>query len=250
MFKEYQDIFDRRGGMYHQAMMKYPLARQQEFEQVIQLSDLQDDQIICDVPSGGCYLKNFIQQKVKLFSVETSEQFLRCSQPSEENNTLLCQDLGHISLMDETIDRAISLAGSHHLENRPAFYQDVRRILKPGGIFCLADVCKGSGVDGFLNTFVDQHNSMGHEGDFLDDTTQLELRQAGFDVPLSQVMAYHWHFQTIAAMVDGCRLLFGIDQASHDQILGAISDYLGYQATHEGCLMNWELYFFQAVKPN
>ncbi|MDX2211979.1 MAG: class I SAM-dependent methyltransferase [Oculatellaceae cyanobacterium bins.114] len=250
MFETYTDIFNLRGIQYHQAMVEYPNARREEFENAIHIAKLEDGNVVCDVPSGGCYLKNFVHKSVKLFSVETSSEFIKQSKKQENNIPLLCQDVSNISLMSESIDRVISLAGSHHLPSKPNFYQEVHRLLKQDGIFCLADVREGSGVAGFLNIFVDQHNSMGHKGEFLNQTTQRELEGVGFQVAYAEPIQYHWRFSHINDMVRYCKLLFGIDQATDAQILEGINTYLGYTATAQECWMNWELYFFQAVKCN
>lgn len=248
MFQSYTDIFNLRGMQYHQAMVEYPDARREEFEQAICIANLEDGNLVCDVPSGGCYLNNFIDKSVKLFSVETSVEFIKQSEQQENNISLLCEDVTNISLLSETIDRAISLAGSHHLSSKPAFYQEIYRLLRQNGIFCLADVREGSGVAGFLNTFLDQHNSMGHKGEFLNQATQQELETVGFQVTYAEPIRYHWRFNHIDDMIRYCKLLFGIDQATDTQILDGINTYLGYSNTAQGCLMNWELYFFQGVK--
>lgn len=48
MFKSYPDIFNQRGTLYHQVMLKYPLARVEEFNQIVSLSDLEDHSILFD----------------------------------------------------------------------------------------------------------------------------------------------------------------------------------------------------------
>ena len=249
MFDTYQNVFNQRGQLYHQAMMKYPLARQAEFDLAIQWAKLSAGQTICDIPSGGCYLSDFIPCQVKLFSVETSTEFMRCAQSCADETTLLCEDLGQLTLLSNQMDHVISLAGSHHLADKASFYQEVHRILKPAGLFCLADVRKGSGVDGFLNTFVDQHSSMGHQGDFLTEATAETLSKAGFEVIRSEPVTFRWKFATEVEMADCCRLLFGIDQANETDILNGIRQNLGYEIIGSECFLNWELYFFQAAKP-
>ncbi|HEY9648986.1 MAG TPA: methyltransferase domain-containing protein [Chroococcidiopsis sp.] len=244
----YTDIFNIRGLHYHQAMLDYPEARREEFEHAIRIADLEDGQVVCDVPSGGCYLSNFIYKSVKLFSVETSVEFVQRSQPHANNTSLLCEDISAIPLIAGTVDRVISLAGSHHLPSKPAFYREAHRLLSEKGIFCLADVRAGSGVADFLNIFVDRHNSMGHNGDFLTSATQQELEAAGFQVVGAAPICYHWHFESVDAMTRFCTLLFGLDQADPAQVLDGITTYLGYTESPQGCLMNWELYFFKAVK--
>ncbi|MBD2464469.1 methyltransferase domain-containing protein [Oscillatoria sp. FACHB-1407] len=248
MFETYTDIFNLRGMQYHQAIVEYPDARREEFEHTIQAAQLEDGHVVCDVPSGGCYLKQFIRKSVKLFSVETSSAFVKQSQAQENNIPLLCEDVSHIPLISGTIDRAISLAGSHHLPSKPALYQEVHRLLKPNGIFCLADVREGSGVAEFLNIFVDHHNSAGHKGEFLNSATQAELEAVGFHVTYAEPIRYYWRFSQIDDMIRYCKLLFGIDQATDAQILDGIGYYLGFSANSQECLMNWELYFFQGMK--
>ena len=251
MFDTYKDIFNQRGRSYHEAMMRYPGARREEFEWIMRYADLSDNLRLCDVPSGGCYLQEWLPPGIELVSVETSSEFIQCAEaPANGRNTIVvCEDLGDIPLESESVARAISLAGAHHLEDRPAFYREVERILQGQGIFALADVEAGSGVDTFLNTFVDQHNSMGHKGDFLGGDTARELEAAGLEVSKYEPIDYYWRFEQRDQMVDFCRLLFWIDQATDEQVLKAIEDHLGYEESAGQCCMRWGLYFFQAVKP-
>jgi len=252
MYETYKDIFNKRGRSYHAAMLRYPAARREEFEWAIRFAELTDGVRLCDVPSGGCYLENWLPRTIELVSVETSSEFIECADtPADSSNTIVfCEDLGDIPLEPCSFERALSLAGSHHLENRPAFYGEVQRILQPGGIFALADVEEGSGADGFLNTFVDQHNSMGHKGDFLRPGAVQELEAAGFQVLRHEPIDYHWRFEARDHMVEFCRLLFCIDRASDEQLLQAIEHYLGYQRLDGQYSMRWSLYFFQAQKPH
>ncbi len=251
MFDTYRDIFNQRGRSYHAAMERYPLARREEFEWAIRYAGLSAGQRLCDVPSGGCYLQQWLPDDIDLVSIETSTEFIECARSNiNDNNTILvCEDLGDIPIESGSADRALSLAGSHHLDDRPAFYREVQRILKPGGLFALADVEEGSGADGFLNVFVDRYNSMGHKGDFLRPAAVQELELAGFEVLAHEPRDYWWRFDRQEQMVEFCRLLFCIDQATDEQILRAIEDYLGYRLLDSQCCMRWSLYFFQASKP-
>lgn len=248
MFKNYQDIFDERGNNYHRAMIEYPLARKEEFDHVVELSEINDGQVICDIPSGGGYLNQFIDNQVKIISVETSQQFIKNLKSQKNHISVFWQDMSHIPLDTESIDRTISLAGLHHLENKNIFYQEVYRILKKGGIFCLADVKDKSGVAKFLNIFVDQNSSMGHQGDFLNDSTKYELEASNFTILYDSTIEFYWKFNTQKNMVDFCKLLFGIDQATDLQILEGIEQYLGYKIIEEKYYMNWELYFLKLLK--
>jgi SAM-dependent methyltransferase len=248
MFPSYKEIFDRRGRAYHQAMQTYPTARHAEFAQIIQLANLQDGQLICDVPSGGCYLSRFIQASVTLVSIETSGTFVQQLQAPEQTSLMFCEDLEALPLDSETCDRVICLAGVHHLPNQASFYREIYRILKPGGLFCLGDVREGSGVADFLNIFVHHYSLFGHQGIFLTPKTAEDLTAIGFQVDQAIVKAFPWTFPDVKAMVQFCQLLFGIDRATEAEILEHIEKYLGYSMTDHQCCLNWELFFWKAVK--
>jgi SAM-dependent methyltransferase len=245
----YSDIFNVRGVDYHQAMVTDPNARRTEFETVVQLAELNEDQLIYDVPSGGCYLKNFIHKPIQLISVESAAEFIKQTEHSDYRDVVTCENLLNIPLASEQADRVISLAGTHHLTNQTAFYHEIYRLLRPGGIFCLADVRKGSGVAKFLNIFVDQYSSTGHQGIFLSASTQQELEAAGFKIAFAQPLTYYWRFRSVERMTHYCQLLFGIDRATQAQIRDNISRYLGYSVHQDNtCFLNWELYFWKATK--
>jgi len=248
MFESYADIFDQRGQRYHQAMVDYPLARQAEFAVVLDLLDLSAHSILCDAPSGGGYLRNFISVPgVKLYSVETSAAFAQEVADFEDNTTLLCKTIADLPLTNDSVDRVVSLAGLHHVNPQIDFYREAQRILAPHGILVVADVQAGSEVDRFLNDFVDQHSTMGHQGLFLGKHTLSQLEACGFEIVSSQVQSYTWQFPHPAAMAQYCQMLFGIDKADAVAILAGIQTCVGYKITDTGCQMNWELLCIKAI---
>jgi len=248
MFDRYKDIFNQRGALYHQAMLECPMARREEFTHVINLADLSDGMVVADIPSGGCYLLPFIEQNIDLIAVETSDVFNRQAETLDNTRTIVCQDLCAMTLTSGSLDRVISLAGAHHLSNQQLFFSEVYRLLKTNGIFALADVRFGSGVARFLNTFVDQHNSMGHHGDFLSLKTREQLENSGFEVTRMETIDFNWNFKSEVEMIQFCRKLFGLDLADDIQILSGIRNHVGYTAGNDGCCLKWELLFFQALK--
>ncbi|MBL1210548.1 class I SAM-dependent methyltransferase [Geminocystis sp. GBBB08] len=248
MFKNYQNIFDQRGMNYHQAMIKYPSARKDEFQNAIKLLDLQNNHLLLDIPSGGCYISNFIDHNLTIFSTETSKQFINHSQIDTNNNILICNNFNNIPLNSNSIDRVLSLAALHHIEDKISFYQEIYRLLKNDSIFCIGDVLEGSKVANFLNIFVDKNNSMGHEGSFLTEKIKLELENIKFNVIYDSVINYYWYFESFSNMIDFCKLLFGLDKANDQQIEKGIDHYLGYFVNNNKCYMNWELYFVKAIK--
>ncbi len=245
MFNSYRDIFNQRGKQYHEAMRRHPQARREEFANVIRLADIGTGQQVCDVPSGGSYLADFITTPdVSVVSVETSEVFaVSGAQPA-----IICEDLTRLPFESASFDRVVSLAGLHHVDDRGSFYREIARVLKPGGLLCAADVPAGSSVDEFLNGFVDRHNPMGHRGVFFSDSEPGLIRDAPLSVTGDERLPYSWHFGSLEEMVDFCRGLFGIDLASDPEIDEGIGQTVGYEVDGSGCRMNWELRFITARK--
>lgn len=247
MFNSYEEIFEKRADLYHKAMTLYPRARKEEFDNVIKLAQIGDGHIVCDVPSGGGYLTKFVSAKVTIVSVETSHVFAKLCKANTASDVILT-NLDRIPIKSNSVDRVLSLAGLHHVENKLSFYVESHRILKSKGKLLIADAWQGAMVSMFLDVFVNAHNSMGHRGLYLNQNTQGELESCGFDVVYSSAIKYHWRFSSLDDMLTYFQLLFGIDKATHDQILDSITCYLGYSIIKKEYCLNWELFFYKAIK--
>lgn len=157
-------------------------------------------------------------------------------------------ELDNIDLPDASVNCVISLAGLHHLPDRPTFFRETFRTLKTGGSFCVADVKTNTQAAEFLNVFVDHWNSMGHKGDFFGSDVPSELESAGFRVVDHYLKKYHWHFLSVEDMCRYITLLFGLDLAQPEDVLKGIEEHLGYQTVDGACRMNWGLLFMEAIK--
>lgn len=178
-------------------MQAQPWARRMEFERAIALADLQSGHVVADIPAGGGYLRGLVPNDVRLVAVKTSAIFLRQNQSAFAGDSqLMCSDLREIPLPANSLDRIISLAGAHHLHDKAAFYHEAWRLLKPGGVFVLADVEENSRVAHFLNNWVHTHNSRGHEGVFLDCNVTRELGVSGFEIEGATLLVYMWEFDS------------------------------------------------------
>lgn len=100
----------------------------------------------------------------------------------------------------------------------------------------------------FLDVFVHKHNSRGHQGAYLDESTQGELERCGFNISYSSSVKYYWKSASLDDMRTYFQLLFGIDKASHEEILDGINKYLGYALVNKEFCLNWELSFYRAIK--
>lgn len=244
---DYQAVFERRGAEYHEAMRRFPRSRDREFAQILDVAGLLRGEVVVDMPSGGGYLRHYLGvPDVRLIAVESSEVFhdFAARQPGLE--TRLCP-MNKVDLESGSVDVIISLAGLHHLENRPAVFAEMRRLLADGGRLCLADVEAGSGTAAFLNEFVHAHNSMGHVGEFLDAAFRRELRRAGFAIESDRHVYCPWAFRNEKEMTEYCRLLFGMDLASSARVAEGIRRHLGFRKLDGSCRMNWSLSFIRCA---
>jgi SAM-dependent methyltransferase len=247
VFDSYSEIFEERGQLYHRAMVEQPRARDQEFENIVEFARLAPGQRVCDAPSGGGYLRPYAPSGVRVVSLETSSVFAHLARGNRAPNPVLAT-LERLPFQDESLDRIVSAAALHHVEDKPAFHHEAARVLAPGGALCVADVMADSAVAGFLDVFVDRHNRMGHAGMYVDDGYPKLLEEAGLRVEQEARIAFVWTFETPDAMAGFAQLLFGIDQASVAEVRGGIEQHLGWDSVGGRCEMPWELAFFRAVK--
>ena len=150
MLNSYEDIFIFRGEQYHNAMIKYPHARDKEFNALLKYVDVLPTDIVADMPSGDCSLGRYINNQ-NIYFIDPTKAFLdlcECGQQTTQSH------LDNTPFKDEYFDKVFSLAGSHHIENKHLFYEEVHRTLKRDGAFVYADVLEGSKEDHFLNGFV------------------------------------------------------------------------------------------------
>jgi SAM-dependent methyltransferase len=244
--EDYGVIFDGRGASYDRAMRMVPDARNQEFDRLLKLAQLKRGEVVCDFPAGGGYIADRIARDVDLTLMETSPVFFDlCNERPNANARLVTEDdLGFV----DHFDKILSLAGSHHMADRTAFFATCHHALKDQGMLCLADVAANSRVALFLNEFVDLHSPNGHEGLFIDQQTLDEIDAAGFSIEFARSQSYPWIFPSVDVMARYCGLLFGINHLDDSEVRNGLEDYLGYRETESGVLLNWELYFIRAVK--
>ena len=245
----YPDVFNERGASYHRAMIEQPLARANEFRLALEKARLQQGMRVCDVPSGGGYLTDFIDKDIQLIGIEYSRLFASFGERSPRAQSILAS-IPQLSFQDASCDRVISIAGLHHFDadQKSGFFSEACRILSKEGLLLVADVDIGSPVAGFLDGFVGKHNVTGHDGQYLDESTPMMLRRAGFDLCDDRVEHYPWEFSGADRMAEYCRLLFGLEGIDPIEIRRGIGEYLGYRESKTGCRMNWQLRYVLAKK--
>jgi len=237
----YEEIFHERGGAYHRAMHRWPLARRDDFLLPLSWAGIEPGERVLDVPAGGGYLRRHLPDGCSWFGHEPCASFL-------DGETAFDQSLLPLPFADHFADVAISIAGVHHLHDKRPLFAELHRVLGPTGRLVLADAHVDSGVAGFLDEFVGRYNSTGHEGIYLGLPTLAHLEEVGFTVVRAERVRYAWWFSDQTEMAAFCRSLFDMSDVTDEEIAAAVDHHLGMRSHRGEVGMNWELYFIKATK--
>ena len=241
--QDYTESFEKRGHKYDQAVRRYPSARDEEFKQMVARLTLQRGFVVADVPAGGGYLKKYLPVDCALWEHEPCASF----GPGAAKNA----DLLPLPWVNESVDAAVSLAGIHHLADKGRFFEELFRVVKPGGQLVLSDVAQGSTVAKFLDGYVGDNNSTGHEGLFISDVTLEELCRIGWQLVSRERVRFHWVFDNDYELATFTHCLFDLQKTSIQDTLDVIVAELGIDTFDNGKVgMRWELVTIVAERPN
>jgi SAM-dependent methyltransferase len=237
MAKEYQVLFDQRGSAYDRAMRRFPEARRQEFMQAIDSARLAPGMRVADLPAGGGYLQNFLPAYCQWFGHDPSQGFDHHGASSGSGMSLL-----PLPWQDVSMDAAISLAGLHHTADKIPVFKELHRVIKNEGRLVVSDVGKGSAVAEFLDGYVAENNSTGHEGLYIDQHTLTEVQCAGWAIESSMTKDFYWLFADLQQMASFSHQLFDLRLSTESDTLQAIDQCLGITHFANGSVgMRWSL---------
>ena len=225
----YSEIFAERGNHYHAAMLRFPRARDAEFDALFSARPLAAGERILDVPAGGGYLARRVPAGVEVVGLELTEGFgagvpLYARQGPWPHGRF---------------DRAVCLAALHHMDDPFGFLASLSSRLAPGGMLHVADVLQGSPLSGFLDGFVGRYNTTGHEGRYLDPSAP-QWQELG-RVLRRREDPCPWRFPDTGALVAFCAALFGLVDCPADALLDALSRDVGIVADGDGVALQWRL---------
>jgi len=231
MILTYPEIFAQRGNRYHDAMLRFPQARNAEFERLFDACPVAAGARVLDLPAGGGYLARFLPADAQLVSLELSEGFGGGVDVHDPQRTW----------PHAPFDHAVCLAALHHIEDQASFIRGMLGTLHPGGVLHVADVAAGSPLTRFLDGFVGRFNITGHEGGYLP-------RHEAFFARIGKLrrfgeFACPWRFVDEAAMLDFCGSLFGLVDCPPAELRAALADLVGFEAEGAGVRLDWRLLY-------
>ena len=238
MFDTYAEIFEKRAADYHYAMRQCPKARDAEFIAVLEPLRHAPPGLICDMPSGGGYLADYLSAGMDYLAVDpATDFFVEWPKPLQR----LLAEITRVPLADGAADHVVSLAGLHHEPSLPRVFAEMRRLLRPGGRIVLADVAVDTAPARFLNGFVAENCPLGHDGRFLDERTAPALEAAGFSVADDRLMELPWTFDSFDEAGEFCRHLFGMTGLAVRETADAMEREIGFDVADGRPRLRWVL---------
>jgi len=246
---DYRDTFKHRAFSHDEAFALYPRSCEQEVGHLLAMLNLLPGEILLDAPSAGGFLIRYLTVPVHLIAIDPSPELHElCSSRVAQSH---CSPMTSLPLNGESIDAIACLAGLHHEPNPALVLSEFARVLRPGGRAVIAEVDAGTAVATFLNGYVHQFNSHGHQGDFVDHNFEQMLVRSGLHVERNELISYHWPFEDRLALGDCLKKMFGIDQATAKEVALAAERELMIDRLDGGWLgLRWSLRMFLLRKPS
>lgn len=243
---DYSTIFSDRASRYVVASAHAPDIRANEFRAYFNCLALRGKERFLDTPCGSGQACAWLPDGVSYFGLDPAADFVRAC--ADAGAAVVQSDMRQTPFQDGCFDVIGSLAGVHHEADRLDLYSEWWRLLCPGGRLVLTDVWAGSAVALFLNGFVAEWNSQGHEGKFLNAADLATLSAVGFSRLEVHQLSYDWEAHSDVAMYEYMLDLFGLDRKPDISEMQKAWRLLGWRPEGEACKVPWALASISVVK--
>jgi SAM-dependent methyltransferase len=243
---DYSSIFSDRASRYVVASSRAPDIRANEFRAYLNCLALEACERFLDTPCGSGQAYAWLPDGVSYLGLDPAADFVRACKAV--GAPAVQSDMRRTPFQDGYFDVIGSLTGVHHEVDRRSLYAEWWRLLRPGGRLVLADVLAGSKVALFLNGFVAEWNSKGHDGDFLNAGDLADLSAVGFSRQEIQQLSYDWEALSETAMYEFMLDLFGLDRKPDMPKMREAWELLGWRSERGRCKVPWGLVSICAVK--
>ena len=108
----------------------------------------------CGRGGGTSYIARYLNPK-KITGIDYSEDAITlCNRIHNEHNLEFLEgDASDIPMEENSQDIVINVESSHCYPSIPQFLSEVKRVLKPGGLFAWTDVCPTQAIDDYEEAF-------------------------------------------------------------------------------------------------
>ena len=137
--------FDRWAATYDQSVMQrlyFAPVHSKMLDLLVREGPPEPPRCIIDVGCGtGRLLRgaSFHWPAAQLFGVDPAEQMVAEATRLNPNATFKLASAESLPFHDQTADLVLSSLSFHHWANQNKGVQEIARVLRPGGVFCLAD---------------------------------------------------------------------------------------------------------------
>lgn len=244
---DYKTIFDKRAKDYINALISFPDVRKDEINNFINLLALKKNEKFLDAPCGTGICSNFLNGSIQYTGLDPCAVFIDFCKNKGLNT--FHAEMDQKTFSQDHFDVIGSLAGVHHISDRKSLYSEWYRILKPGGRLIILDIAKNSPTSKFLNHFVDEYNSTGHQGLFLDKNDKALLDLIGFKKIENKDIDCTWSALNREAMYNFFRTLFALDKLPNNLLLHEeLNKNFKITETNLGYQLIWPLKSITAIK--
>ena len=197
----------RSAASYHEAMLLCPQARRLEFLYPLELASPKGNEVLVDFPSAGGYLEPWLHSIAPDATYHAVEHI---SGYENRETDIRYGDWEILPFNNGTVDIIMVIAALHHVfPDRNSFYGECHRVLGTGGRMIIADVAEGTAAGRFLEEFVTQYSSEGHEARFFNEAIDKpEIESSGFSVSHYHVKKFFWLYPNSETAIRFCRGLF------------------------------------------